>query len=139
MPVISHQSVEKSRFKHGASGPCVCVLNRLRVPGVDTSLTRTLAYTRMYTRTFSEMLPRSVQCGIVPIRWDSFSLFLKKLINLFIFRLCWVFVAARGLSLVAVSGGYSSLRCTGFSLRWLLSLRSTGSRCTGFSSCGAWA
>ena len=51
------------------------------------------------------------------------------LINLFIyFWLCWVFVAACGrLSLVAASEGYSSLRCTGFSLRWLLLLRSTGS------------
>ena len=38
------------------------------------------------------------------------------------FWLRWVFVAARGLSLVAVSGGYSSLRCVGFSLRWLLLL-----------------
>ena len=42
--------------------------------------------------------------------------------NLFIlliyFWLCWVIVVARGLSLVAVSGGYSSLRashCSGFS------------------------
>ena len=53
------------------------------------------------------------------------------------FWLCWVFVAARGLSLVAASGGYSSLQCTGFSLQWLLSLRSTGSRRAGFSSCGS--
>ena len=52
---------------------------------------------------------------------------------------CWVFVAAHGLSLVAGSGGYSSLRCTGFSMQWLLLLRSTGSRRAGFSSCGAWA
>ena len=36
------------------------------------------------------------------------------------FWLCWVFVAARRLSVVAASGGYSSLRCTGFPLRWLL-------------------
>ena len=43
----------------------------------------------------------------------------------------------RGLSLVAVNGGYSSLRCAGFLLRWLLLLRSTGSRRTGFSSCGS--
>ena len=35
------------------------------------------------------------------------------------------------------SGGYSSLRCTGFSLWWLLLLRSTGSRRAGFSSCGS--
>ena len=33
-------------------------------------------------------------------------------------------------------GGYSSLLCVGFSLRWLLLLQSTGSRRTGFSSCG---
>ena len=42
-----------------------------------------------------------------------------------------------GLSLVAASGGYSSLRCAGFSLQWLLLLQSTGARCTGFSSCGS--
>ena len=53
----------------------------------------------------------------------------------FYFWLLWVFVAVRGLSLIAASGGYSSLWCTGFSLQWLL-LWSTGSRCTGFSSCG---
>ena len=53
------------------------------------------------------------------------------------FWLCWVFIAARGLSLVAVSRDYSSLRCAGFSLQWLLLLRSTGSRRVGFSSCGS--
>ena len=64
--------------------------------------------------------------------------FLTKFIYLFIisFWLHWVFIAARGLSLVAASGGYSSLPCVGFSLQWLLLLRSTGSRRTGFSSCG---
>ena len=62
------------------------------------------------------------------------------LISLFIcLWLHWVFVAARGLSLVVASRGYSSLRCAGFSLRWLLLLRSTGSRLVGFSSCGSWA
>ena len=55
----------------------------------------------------------------------------------FIFWLRWVFVAVHRLSLVAVSGGYSSLRCVGFSLRWLLLLRSTGSRHAGFSRCGS--
>ena len=50
---------------------------------------------------------------------------------LFYFWLCWVFIAARGLSLVAVSGGHSLLRCAGFSLRWLLLLWSTGSRVRG--------
>ena len=37
----------------------------------------------------------------------------------------------RGLSLVAASGGHSSLRCAGLSLSRPLLLRSTGSRCTG--------
>ena len=55
------------------------------------------------------------------------------------FCVCWVFVAVRGLSLVAVSRGYYSLRCVGFSLWWLLLLQSMGSRSTGFSSCGLWA
>ena len=36
--------------------------------------------------------------------------------------------------LVAVSRSRSSLQCTRFSLQWLLSLQSTGCRCTGFSS-----
>ena len=62
---------------------------------------------------------------------------MRDYIYLFIyFWLHWIFVALRRLSLVAVSGGYSSLRCAGFSLQWLLLLRSTGSRCVGFSSCG---
>ena len=43
------------------------------------------------------------------------------------------------LSLVAVSGGHSSLRCTGFSLWWPLLLGSMGSRRAGFSSCGSQA
>ena len=42
---------------------------------------------------------------------------------MFYFWLHWVFTAA--------NGSYSSLWCVGFSLRWLLLLRSTGSRCTG--------
>ena len=74
---------------------------------------------------------------------DLIYSFLKKLfIYLFLASLglrCWVFVAVRGLSLVAASRGYSSLRCVGFSLRWLLFLQSMGSRRMGFSSCGTQA
>ena len=36
-----------------------------------------------------------------------------------------------GLSLVAASGGYSSLQCMGFSSQWLLLLQSMGSRHAG--------
>ena len=65
-----------------------------------------------------------------PVQTDF--IFTFYLFYLFIyFWLCWVFVAARGLSLVAASGGYSSLRRAGFSLRWLLVLQSVGSRRTG--------
>ena len=67
---------------------------------------------------------------------DFFNLFIYLL---FYFWLHWVFVAARGLSLVAASGGYSSLQCVGFSSQWLLLLQSTGSRHAGFSSCGTQA
>ena len=75
---------------------------------------------------------------------SSVILFFFELINqviyLFIyFWLHWVFVAAHRLSLVVASGGYSSLQCAGFSLRWLLLLRSMGFRRTGFCNCGTWA
>ena len=66
------------------------------------------------------------------LEWFSF-----KIILFIYFWLCWVFVALWGLSLVASSGGYFSLWCTGFSLRWLLLWR-TGSRCVGFSSYSTW-
>ena len=57
--------------------------------------------------------------------------FLKLINQLIYFWLCWVFVAARGLPLVAASGGYSLLRYVGFSLWWFLLLGSTGSRHAG--------
>ena len=81
-------------------------------------------------------------------------------INLFIYLFLagWVFVAARGLSLVAASGGYSSLRCgllismaslccraRTLGARALVvavcELSSCGSRAVErrLSSCGAWA
>ena len=51
------------------------------------------------------------------IKFDFFKSFNKLFIY---FWLCWVFIAAHGLSLIAVSKGYSSLWCVGFSLQWLL-------------------
>ena len=61
-----------------------------------------------------------------------------RLSNIYIeLWLRWVFIVVHGLSLAAVSRGYSSLQCVGFSLRWLLLLWSTGSRHVGFSSCGS--
>ena len=56
------------------------------------------------------------------------SSFFKKNYLFIYFWLCWIFVSVQGLSLVAVSGGHSSLQCTGRSLSWPLPLRSTGSR-----------
>ena len=65
--------------------------------------------------------------------------FFLNFIYLFIFGCVRSSLLRVGFSLVAASRGYSSLRCTGFSLRWLLLLWSTGSRHEGFSSCGTWA
>ena len=73
----------------------------------------------------------------LPLFFLSFFKFIY--LSFIYFWLRWVFVAARRLSLVAVSGGYSLLQCACFSLQWLLLLRSTGSRHTGFSSRGMWA
>ena len=98
----------------------------------------------------SEVWRQSFQAGVSPggsrnrrnkdgfcpgiLRFSCLSIFFFnvffKYINLFIlfiyFWLRWVFVAARGLSLVAVSGGYSLLWCVGFSLWWLLLLQRMG-------------
>ena len=66
-------------------------------------------------------------------------------LNSFLFRFLFIFgsigssLLHAGFSVVAASGGYASLQCAGFSLRWLLLLQSTGSRHAGFSSCGAQA
>ena len=51
---------------------------------------------------------------LFPYRWFFFVVVVVFL------WLHWVFVAVCGLSLVAVSRGYSWLRCVGFSLWWLL-------------------
>ena len=61
----------------------------------------------------------------------------KNIIYLFYFWLHWVFVAAHGLPLVVVSGGYSSLLCMGFSLWWLPCC--PRAQALGFSSCSTWA
>ena len=60
-----------------------------------------------------------------------------KIIYLFYFWLCWVFVSVRGLSLVAASRGRSSSLCAGLSLSRPLLQRSTGSRRAGSVSCGS--
>ena len=82
----------------------------------------------------------SAACGIFPDqgsntnvpcigRWIFFFLII---IYLFIYLcLCWVFVAVRGLSPVAASGGHSSSRRMGLSLSRPLLLWNTGSRRAG--------
>ena len=55
-----------------------------------------------------------------------------------VFNFLAVLVFLQGLSLVAASAVYSSLRCRGFSLWWLLLWRTALGR-TGFSSHGTWA
>ena len=70
------------------------------------------------------------------------TLFIYLFINLLIyFWLRWVFMAVHGLSLVAASGGYSSLRCTGFSCGGAQALGTRASVVVvcGLSSCGSQA
>ena len=69
---------------------------------------------------------------IILLRIFFFELWVYLFIYLFIYLwLCWVFVSARGLSLVVASRGHSSSRCVGLSLSRPLLLRSTGSGRTG--------
>ena len=58
-------------------------------------------------------------------------IFFFKLYLFIYLWLCWVFVSVRGLSLVAASGGHSSLLCAGLSLSRHLLLWSTGAGCAG--------
>ena len=126
----------------------VCSLSNLPGPG--------WSFLPFLRTAFSPKTPHNLTCSSSPLgleevggpgspleaAWEpnSQSFFFFFFINLFIYYwLHWVLAAARGLSLVVASGGHSSLRCAGFSLRWLLLLGSTGSRRPGFSSCGTWA
>ena len=80
-----------------------------------------------------EFLFLSKYLSLIVLFFNAFFFFLFYVcMYLFIyFWLHWVLVAARGLSLVVASGGYSLMWCAVFPLRWLLLLQSTGSRCTG--------
>ena len=55
------------------------------------------------------------------------------------FWLCWVFVAVQAFLQLQRAEATLWLRCTGFSLQWLLLLWSLGSGACGLSSCGSWA
>ena len=70
-----------------------------------------------YDRGFFIMLTMKIMKVVAHLKyWSSvFFVFL-----FFCFWLCWVFIVVCRLSLVVASRGYSSLRCTAFSLRWLL-------------------
>ena len=62
----------------------------------------------------------SLTCRILLEITSTHSFFKKIYLSIIYFYLHWVFVAVCRLSLVVASGGYSSLQCEGFSLRWLL-------------------
>ena len=104
----------------------------LRVQGFCQETTTTSLHSREAVSPLS--LPRrycseTLQVPEAVKKWTkanskmSSFFFFNKFIYFWLRR---VFVAVCRLSLVAESGGYSSLRCMGFSLQWLLLLRSTG-------------
>ena len=124
-------------FRSGLISPACTI-----PPSLPTSSLYTPRCSHRYLSNISRsqalFLPPS-HCILFPLPRILFSLpfslfFYKFLFYLFIFG-C-VGSSLCGLSLVAASGGYSSLHCAGFSLRRLLLLQSTSSRRTGFSSCG---
>ena len=76
--------------------------------------------------------------------WGELIFFLIK--KNFFYWLRWVFIAACGLSLVVVSGGFSCCRAQALGLRALVFVACGLSSCNtwalehvGFCSCGAWA
>ena len=93
----------------------------------------------MYPSPIFSIINSGQSCFMYTPAFPPHIFFFNKFIHFIYFWLHWVFIAARGLSLVAASGGQSSLQCAGLSLQWLLLLPSRGSRCAGFSSCGMWA
>ena len=145
------QSMDWTTFTHSPHPPVVSspvTITHLHTPSSPCVPCTHLAEAQSWLTVVGEETPHAVWSRFTlrltlpvdqvpnPPCCSFFFLYINVSISFIYIWLRWVFVAARGLSLVAVSGGYSSLRCTGFSLRWLLLLQSTGSRRTGFSSCG---
>ena len=126
----------------GTQDPCGPATSSVHPPGKEDP--RTPYGTTQWVRTpspcpHSHTLP-SLSRGFYQASYSEPQEFILRMPIMTLFfwggGLHWVFVAVRGLSLVAASGGHSLLRCVGFSSRWLLLSRSTGSRQEGFSSCG---
>ena len=64
-------------------------------------------------------------------------LFIYVFNNFMYFGMCWISIAARSFLWLQRAGAALQLRCTGFSLWWLLLGQSTSSRACGLSRCGA--
>ena len=109
-----------------------CTCNHCLLLLHSTSLFYAIYYCRILCHILFIHLPLNGQT-LIDVLIDI--LFFNLFILFAYFWLHCVFIAACRLSLAVASRGYSLLRCMVFSLRWLLLLCSTDSRCTGFSSC----
>ena len=96
---------------------------------------------RLHSLLFSKHLNIFFFGNCILILWQhsfkhpiSFLFFLKKLIN---FWLRWVFVAARGLSLVAASGGLLSIVVRGLLIAVASLVAEHGLQVCGLGSCGS--
>ena len=93
----------------------------------------------LYHYTLTSAISESSSCSISCDHWCCQSFFF---FNKFIYFI-YLFLAALGLHCCARAfsscgkRGLLFVAVRGFSLWWLLLLQSTGSRCTGFSSCGS--
>ena len=108
-------------------------LNSCKIIQISISFCVVLAYCIIFARHL--FVPKNFKfIAIILSRYPFIILSYYCLILLLAF---FFFLAALGLRCCArafsgcASGGYSSLRCAGFSLRWLLLLQSTGSRRAG--------
>ena len=72
--------------------------------------------------------PRTPWCTVWKLLGQLYKFFFLSICLFIYLWLCWVFVSARGLSLVVASGGHSSSRCTVLSPSRPLPWWSTGSR-----------
>ena len=128
-----------SRFISSSPSPLVHTTPSPRPPRCDSDTPSTLPPQAFGLAPPSDNLPRYPHTFLTLLRFllKCPFYFLNFLFILFVSGCVGSSLLRAGCSLAAESVGYSSLRCAGFSLRWLLLLWSTGSRCVGFSSCGA--
>ena len=136
-------TIPKLRYKHNNINMWIgCVLTQIFCSENKLELRHSSVLNQPWNweRTVKKFinLAQHILLSIVMSQDVFYLIYLFFIIYLFTYLFIYCCIGSSllhaGFSLVAASGGYSSLRYAGFSLRWLLLLWSTGSRRAGFSS-----